>query len=212
LCGRRFRRHRTRLKSSNSRCVKQRLNCAEMSGAKGTRNPWLWLPNRALNWRKTEIRMHGNTRNDVKTGAEGRYKIVDVPGTWTRAVVGDDHFPKALESLSGAAVDLSRGASNVRARGRARRRHRDAARVAAHRRLPHGRGSGAAVDRCPAGPRACPFDHDANLFDPAQGGGDPPGLGLSRRADAAGHRTARPAPAPGYRPEMLEVLFGSRTT
>ena len=88
-----------------------------------------------------------------------------------------------------AAVDLSRGAPHVRARGRAGRRHRDAARAAAHRRLPDGRGPGAAVDRCPARPRACPADHHADLPHAAQGGGDPPGAGPSRRTDPARRRT-----------------------
>jgi hypothetical protein len=30
---------------------------------------------------------------------KARYRVVDVPGTWERAVVGDGHFEKTLEEL-----------------------------------------------------------------------------------------------------------------
>ena len=64
----------------------------------------------------------------------------------------------------------------------------DVARVASHRGLPDGRGSGDAADRCAVrlGPR--PADHHPDLPDSPQGGRDRPGAGPPRRAAASGAR------------------------
>ena len=96
-----------------------------------------------------------------------------------------------------AAVDLSRGAPHVRAGDAAGRQRGDAARAAAHRGLPDGRGPGAAVDRCAVRPRARPADHHADLPDAPQGGRDPPGAGPPRRADPARPPNGRAAPGAG---------------
>ena len=112
---------------------------------------------------------------------------------------------------AGAAVDLSRGASHVRAAVAAGRRHRDAARAAAHRRLPDGRGPGDAADRRAVRPRSRPADHDADLPDAPQGGRDRRVLAHhAEQTRQAAARPLAPAAAPGYRPETLAVLFGNR--
>ena len=72
------------------------------------------------------------------------------------------------------------------------RQQRDAAFAAPHRRLPDGRGPGAAADRRAARPRPCAADDHADLPDAPQGRGDPPGPGPSCRADPAGRRAGAP--------------------
>ena len=67
----------------------------------------------------------------------------------------------------------------------------------------------APADRRAIRPWTCPVDDHADLPDAPQGGGDPAGAGPSCRADPAGRRAGRPSPAPGYRPETLDVLFGN---
>ena len=80
----------------------------------------------------------------------------------------------------------------------------DAARAAAHRGLPDGRGSGAAVDRCAVRPGTRAAVHHADLPDAAQGGRDPPGTGPPRRAEPA-RRGHGPRPGAG-------LPAGSRST
>ena len=69
----------------------------------------------------------------------------------------------------------------------------DAARAAAHRRLPDGRGSGSAADRRAGRPRPPAAGHHAGLPDAARGGRDPPGAGPPRRAGAPGPAAGRAA-------------------
>ena len=109
------------------------------------------------------------------------------------------------------AADLPRGAPHVRAGRRGGRQRRDAARAAAYRGLPDGRGPGTAADRRPARPRSCTAHHHADLPDSPQGGRGPPGPCSSPGAIPAGSGTGQAGPAPGYRPETLDVLFGDGT-
>ena len=87
------------------------------------------------------------------------------------------------------AADLSRRAPHVRARQHRRRCRGDTARVAAHGRLPDGRGPRDAVDRCPIrlGPRTA--DDHADLPDAPQGGRDRPRAGPPRRPRSTGQPT-----------------------
>ena len=86
----------------------------------------------------------------------------------------------------------------------------DVACAAAHRGLPDGRGSGAAADRCAVRPGSRAAVHHADLPD-ARARQDVIRRVLAHHAEQTRQAAERaaPPPAPGYRPETLNVLFGT---
>ena len=141
----------------------------------------------------------GAARCAAAPGVDRRVRLVAaLPGGDGRA--DPARAPAAVvvdAAASGPAADLSRGAPHVRAGQRPGGHRGDAALVAAHRRLPDGRGPGAAADRRAVRAGSRPADHHPDLPDPAQGGRDPPGAGPPRRADPAGRRAGRSAAGAG---------------